>query len=1082
MASHFQAAPLVASPCYPNSIAWSEENLVAIASGHLVTILNPALLVGPRGLISVTPSTPLPIGVVKKEDLFTACLMPTCLSRDTRPCVRSISWSPPGVAPNSGCLLAVCTTEGRVKLYRQPFSEFRAEWVEVRDISEIMCEYFLSINFGEFSIPSNSSHEQMSRDYLIGIGCGSDIQDSILSKGTQQRQKKTSNRITENTGIAEEQLTFGRNRDFSGQDANNVCRMPSGKVITTSTEISLISCPIFKQDSLVEVLKEVGSQRVWISGTIKYMNATKALVLFTVDGEQDEWVKLNPESDEIKSSNFLDGIMTNQAPLLPNIRPSMNLGYLPKEIVLAVHHGVEEILRIQQAVEAWLGNRWVEGVFMGFNGHGLRVKLSGGSGCVTLDPSTVRLAPVWNGDLKSWQVTLVKVEVEDSEMCDVVEVKSENLTLNNPHRSFSKLGSDREPLKKGGDSPLVTAGQYASRSAMLSSLVVAWSPVFRLTSEHGPLSPNSSSNNGALLAVGGKSGNISFWRIHEPQCYTVEHDSVPVDAILIGLLQAHKGWITAISWGLYGADASNPHFLLATGSSDGSVKIWQGDADVLIKFSAVNGASFSLLKEVIPITSVPVSTLSLAVPVKSVGTILLAIGKGSGSLELWIYDVSSGEFQNAGCYDAHDRVVTGLAWAFDGCCLYSCSQDNSVRSWIFHGSGLYEVPFPSSSPNVKGSNDARSFDTDLLDPMYQARTQKAAVEFFWTAGQQLKVSSVGRYPGCNIEAIPGLSESDLALWESNILWSLEQYDNIGKPLILWDVIAALSAFMESAPKFVELILFKWLSNWLLRGHPDLSIEKIMFHAPRLLSKIDSRHMHLLNIICRRLMLAEVKADILSSKHHELGGVDEAENERLKLWIELLISSERELRERLVGFTFSVVLSRASCSDAILHPGTGWLPIGVAQMEQWLAVNHDPVQDQLKVLGSEVGDLRRRISTICEYVVEEKCNFCSASVPFVSPEVAFCEGAKVNGIVDQSHRLARCAVSMQVCPITPLWFCMCCLRWVSKLAPHSFFTMSKFPSDFRSIPLSSAFPKPSCPFCGILLQRLLPEFLLSASPV
>lgn len=29
------------------------------------------------------------------------------------------------------CLLAVCSVEGRVKLYRQPYCEFQAEWIEV---------------------------------------------------------------------------------------------------------------------------------------------------------------------------------------------------------------------------------------------------------------------------------------------------------------------------------------------------------------------------------------------------------------------------------------------------------------------------------------------------------------------------------------------------------------------------------------------------------------------------------------------------------------------------------------------------------------------------------------------------------------------------------------------------------------------------------------------------------------------------------------------------------------------------------------------------------------------------------------
>lgn len=39
MASRFQAATLATAPCYPNAIAWSDENLIAVGSGHLVIIL-----------------------------------------------------------------------------------------------------------------------------------------------------------------------------------------------------------------------------------------------------------------------------------------------------------------------------------------------------------------------------------------------------------------------------------------------------------------------------------------------------------------------------------------------------------------------------------------------------------------------------------------------------------------------------------------------------------------------------------------------------------------------------------------------------------------------------------------------------------------------------------------------------------------------------------------------------------------------------------------------------------------------------------------------------------------------------------
>ena len=127
---------------------------------------------------------------------------------------------------------------------------------------------------------------------------------------------------------------------------------------------------------------------------------------------------------------------------------------------------------------------------------------------------------------------------------------------------------------------------------------------------------------------------------------------------------------------------------------------------------------------------------------------------------------------------------------------------------------------------------------------------------------------------------------------------------------------------------------------------------------------------------------------------------------------------------------------------------------------------------------------RKLHSVCEYVAGEQCSYCSACVPFESPEIAFCQGAKCSGGVGQSHKLARCAVCMQVCPASPSWFCTCCQRYSSKLAPPQFFLMPRYPLDFKSSTESctlNSFSKPFCPFCGILLQRLQPVFLLSASP-
>lgn len=52
-----------------------------------------------------------------------------------------------------------------------------------------------------------------------------------------------------------------------------------------------------------------------------------------------------------------------------------------------------------------------------------------------------------------------------------------------------------------------------------------------------------------------------------------------------------------------------------------------------------------------------ISLISLTVPKQSQEKIVLAIGKGSGSLEVWICNISCKKVQSAGFYDAHDQMV-----------------------------------------------------------------------------------------------------------------------------------------------------------------------------------------------------------------------------------------------------------------------------------------------------------------------------------------------------------------------------------------------------------------------------------------
>ncbi|CAH9078532.1 unnamed protein product [Cuscuta europaea] len=832
MSLGFQVAALVGAPSCPNAIAWSEDNLVAVASGHLVTILNPAKPFVARGLVTVPASKPFQIGLVDKKDLTSGCLLPICISRDIRPCVRSISWSPIGFASNASCFLAICTTEGRVKVYRMPFCEFRVEWIEVVDISEMLYTYLENANFEDASISSNLSYTTDACD--------------------------------------------------------------------------------------------------------------------------------NPEFEEdMTLSHFLK---TNK----------------------------------QRKLKA-----------------------------------------------------LTVVNVKDG----VVKKKTRRLS----------------------------AEEYASRNAMISSLTVAWSPHLRWKSGF------------SVLAVGGKSGRLSFWRFHQPQCYSTRSSSESSHASFLGFLQAHNTWITSITWALIDSDASNHQVMLFTGSCNGSVKIWQACNKELQESSDISPVSFSLLKEVTSVDCGPVSVLSVIVPLDSPSKISLAIGKGSGTVDVWICEMCSSTFKKVGSYRGHDHIVTGLAWAFNGHCLYSCSQDNTLCSWILMENYLHQVSIPSNTLGMMSSADmptafdsccglavspgnlvlavVHGYDTELLNPMYEARSCKAAIEFLWIGGQHLDPIS---------DILPDSSEREMTCLETNILWSLQQFNHnpLDKPLIMWDIVAALLAFNQSNPKCLENILLKWLASVL--GGPECDISTDLSQAfSRYLPRLASRTLQLFNVITRQVVL---KMD----DDKDLGGV-----ELWDMWKKVHIDVERELRDRLVGFSLSVISSNivSGCDeeDNVCRIG-GWVPIGLAQMERWVDFNKADMKENLMHLAENVGRTKkRRLNSI--YTMQEECSFCSASVPLGSPEFAFCQGEKTNESETRgpSHKLPRCSVSMLVCPpTTPPWHCVCCKRWASQLAPSTLFTLPEYPSDFEPFiqqQRSSTHPtKPWCPFCGILLQRLQPEFLLSPTPV
>uniref|UniRef100_I1NR08 Transcription factor IIIC 90kDa subunit N-terminal domain-containing protein n=1 Tax=Oryza glaberrima TaxID=4538 RepID=I1NR08_ORYGL len=840
MASHYQAATLIASPSYPNAIAWSTENLVAVASGHLITILNPSALEGPRELVVLRPSDPFPIGVVNREVNFSCDKLKVTLDID-----RS-------------CLLAVCTVDGHVKLYRSPFCEFCDEWVEVADISRLLFKFYKGIEFGENDGPSSLPQEKENTEQNQQVMCIGKLQEPVLSMGTERRKRKPAR--------------------FEGF--------------------------VYHEDN---------------GG---------------VDAPKDADFLLDPISNLKKKTLKKRSVDA------------------PKDVT---RPGLDYAVR---------------------NGQGNTQNIQTPSYC--------------NGEDKSL--------------------------------------------------PLITAKQYSCREALLSSLVVAWSPVLP--------SPDRSSyftGNWCILAVGCKSGSVSFWKIHKPEYYTIDIGMVTRDPMLIGVVQAHLSWVTAISWELFSLGSSKPLLLLATGCSDGSSKIWLGDIEGLNQCTCAKEVPLTLVAEVTTDSLAPVSSISLSAPAQHQDSVNLAIGRASGSLEAWSWNISGNKIQKIHACDAHDQVVTGLSWGFHGHCLYSCSQDNSAHCWMFNEKHLEEIPLHTDGPELKESVDltevsdrcyglalapgelmiavVRSLDSNLLNQMYQARTQKAVVEFIWIGGQFLGIP-LDNSVILSLQSA-ALSETNFLWWGSNIFWSLKKYENCETVLVLWDLIAALQGFKKSAPTFLETLMHKWVSE---KGN-------------------------------------DVMAD---------------------LWNNLLVRSERELQERLVAFTFAAVLNRTAYLLKGAPAENSWFPVGVAQMDSWASMNDGEVRDELKFLRTRINDLGDRINSVCEYSVEEYCTYCKAPVPFESADVAMCSGSNPATPPAEAHKLSRCTASMRLCPVLqPTWHCACCGRTVDKLLPEIFFTM---PTSFwdvthgnESLDLSAP-AVPFCPFCGILLQRIKPEFLLSVSPV
>lgn len=161
--------------------------------------------------------------------------------------------------------------------------------------------------------------------------------------------------------------------------------------------------------------------------------------------------------------------------------------------------------------------------------------------------------------------------------------------------------------------------------------------------------PLTSSRKSAQLMTSSPDGSIRVWDPHADKVSGVDR------------LQGHSDHVYAVA---YSPDGG----LLASGSKDGSVRIW---------------SSLNLSSDAMVLTGHSDWVLAVAwfpSPEPSQGRVI-ASGSADGSIRAWRISASASAAEELPVLLGHTDWVVALRWSPDGRFLASCSRDNTVRLW-----------------------------------------------------------------------------------------------------------------------------------------------------------------------------------------------------------------------------------------------------------------------------------------------------------------------------------------------------------------------------------------------------------------
>jgi hypothetical protein len=150
------------APAFHNAIAWSDDNVLAVAAGPAVAILSAADLGGARHYAPLPVQEPPRAGAAaaaKDKDAPRPPTLLRCRPRaaassaslplvlladgDAAATARAVAWSPAGCAPGgAGCLLAVLSSDRRVRVFGLGPTPAHSRWEERQDLTAALVDHF----------------------------------------------------------------------------------------------------------------------------------------------------------------------------------------------------------------------------------------------------------------------------------------------------------------------------------------------------------------------------------------------------------------------------------------------------------------------------------------------------------------------------------------------------------------------------------------------------------------------------------------------------------------------------------------------------------------------------------------------------------------------------------------------------------------------------------------------------------------------------------------------------------------------------------------------------------------------------